>query len=282
MPYTEALLKSIPRIEDSRRHPAAGHPGPAARPRRPARRAAASRPAARYTQDEVPRARTPPLVDRGRPRVPLLVPGRHAEPRRRARPVEPVDAGERRLMAGTGTAHLRDGDDVLLRVERPRRRVPRRRGPHGRTPSRASASTSSGARRSASSASRARGKSTTGRAVMQLPPPTSGQRHVRRARADHGLDGDELRKMRPRVQMVFQDPISSLNPRRRVRDIVGRAAARSGRAARPSDAGQGRRGARRRRPRRRPRSATAGRTSSPAGSASASRSPARSCSTPSC
>ena len=63
------------------------------------------------------------------------------------------------------------------------------------------------------------GKSTTGRAILQLPSPTSGS--VR-------LDGEELtvlgddamRDLRPRLQMIYQDPISSLNPRRRVRDIV--------------------------------------------------------------
>jgi peptide/nickel transport system ATP-binding protein len=63
------------------------------------------------------------------------------------------------------------------------------------------------------------GKSTTGRAIMQLPPPTGGT--VRFAGAElTALRGEELRRMRPRLQMVFQDPISSLNPRRRVRDIV--------------------------------------------------------------
>jgi peptide/nickel transport system ATP-binding protein len=35
-----------------------------------------------------------------------------------------------------------------------------------------------------------------------------------------GLSGNGLRDVRPRLQMIFQDPISSLNPRRRVRDIV--------------------------------------------------------------
>ncbi len=64
------------------------------------------------------------------------------------------------------------------------------------------------------------GKSTLGRAVMQLPRPTSGSIKFD-GRELTGLEGDELRQVRPRVQMVFQDPISSLNPRRRVRDIVG-------------------------------------------------------------
>jgi peptide/nickel transport system ATP-binding protein len=63
------------------------------------------------------------------------------------------------------------------------------------------------------------GKSTTGRALMQLPRPTSG--HVRFDGVElTALHGNALREMRPRMQMIFQDPISSLNPRRRVGDIV--------------------------------------------------------------
>ena len=34
------------------------------------------------------------------------------------------------------------------------------------------------------------------------------------------LEGEDLRRMRTRMQMIFQDPISSLNPRRRVGDII--------------------------------------------------------------
>ena len=34
------------------------------------------------------------------------------------------------------------------------------------------------------------------------------------------MQGDTLRKMRQRVQLIFQDPIASLNPRRRIGDIV--------------------------------------------------------------
>ncbi len=63
------------------------------------------------------------------------------------------------------------------------------------------------------------GKSTTGKAIMQLPPPTSGS--VTFAGTEFtGLPKRELRRQRPRMQMIFQDPISSLNPRRRVGDIV--------------------------------------------------------------
>jgi len=63
------------------------------------------------------------------------------------------------------------------------------------------------------------GKSTVGRAIMQLPAPTAG-RVVFEGRDLADLGGDELRRVRTRLHMIFQDPISSLNPRRRVRDIV--------------------------------------------------------------
>jgi peptide/nickel transport system ATP-binding protein len=63
------------------------------------------------------------------------------------------------------------------------------------------------------------GKSTTGKAIMQLPRPTSGSIKLDGIELS-GLDAEELRKMRPRMQMIFQDPISSLNPRRKVLDIV--------------------------------------------------------------
>ncbi|WIX75632.1 ABC transporter ATP-binding protein [Amycolatopsis carbonis] len=64
------------------------------------------------------------------------------------------------------------------------------------------------------------GKSSTGRAVLQLPRPTSGT--VRFAGHDLTRAADaELRDVRARLQTIFQDPTSALNPRRRVRDIVG-------------------------------------------------------------
>jgi peptide/nickel transport system ATP-binding protein len=63
------------------------------------------------------------------------------------------------------------------------------------------------------------GKSTTGKAIVQLPPPTSGR--VRFGGADlTTLSGKQLRSVRTRLQLIFQDPISSLNPRRKVRDIL--------------------------------------------------------------
>ena len=64
------------------------------------------------------------------------------------------------------------------------------------------------------------GKSTTGRALMQLPPPTSGS-VVFEGTDLTRLGDEEVRRLRPRFQMIFQDPISSLNGRRTVNDIVG-------------------------------------------------------------
>src|SRR5207244_3919913 len=63
------------------------------------------------------------------------------------------------------------------------------------------------------------GKSTVARAILQLPRPTSG-RVVFEGHELTALRGEELRRVRPRIQLIFQDPISSLNPRRRVVDIV--------------------------------------------------------------
>ena len=63
------------------------------------------------------------------------------------------------------------------------------------------------------------GKSTTGRAIMQLVKSTSGEVVFDGVSLD-GLSGSELREVRTQMQMIFQDPISSLNPRRKVSDIV--------------------------------------------------------------
>jgi peptide/nickel transport system ATP-binding protein len=63
------------------------------------------------------------------------------------------------------------------------------------------------------------GKSTLGRAVLQLRRAVSG--HVRFDGEDlTAMQGEALRKMRRRVQLIFQDPIASLNPRRRIGDII--------------------------------------------------------------
>jgi peptide/nickel transport system ATP-binding protein len=63
------------------------------------------------------------------------------------------------------------------------------------------------------------GKSTTGRALMKIVEPTSGSIDLEGVEVTT-LRGRDLRNARTRMQMIFQDPISSLNPRRRVKDIV--------------------------------------------------------------
>src|ERR1700682_3412404 len=63
------------------------------------------------------------------------------------------------------------------------------------------------------------GKSTVGRAILRLFDITGGQVILDGQRIDD-LSPEGLRSMRRRVQVVFQDPFSSLNPRMRVRDIL--------------------------------------------------------------
>jgi peptide/nickel transport system ATP-binding protein len=63
------------------------------------------------------------------------------------------------------------------------------------------------------------GKTTTALAVMRLAPITSG--HVQLGATDLGaLEGEALRQARRRLQIIFQDPYSSLNPRQRAGDAV--------------------------------------------------------------
>ncbi|WP_316174012.1 MULTISPECIES: oligopeptide/dipeptide ABC transporter ATP-binding protein [unclassified Bradyrhizobium] len=63
------------------------------------------------------------------------------------------------------------------------------------------------------------GKSTVGRAILRLFDITAGQIVLDGTRIDD-LGPGSLRDMRRRVQVVFQDPFSSLNPRMRIRDIL--------------------------------------------------------------
>ena len=64
------------------------------------------------------------------------------------------------------------------------------------------------------------GKTTVGRTILQLYRPTAGKVYF------DGIDlttlkGEELRRMRRRMQIIFQDPYASLNPRMTVGDIIG-------------------------------------------------------------
>ena len=122
-------------------------------------------------------------------------------------------------MAGSGTAHLRPDSDPLLSVEDLVVEFPL-----GNTGLRVNAVSGisfdvlKGETLGLVGESGC-GKSTTGRAIMQLPRQTGG--HVRFDGSElTGLAPDDVRRVRPQMQMIFQDPISSLNPRRKVKDIV--------------------------------------------------------------
>jgi len=63
------------------------------------------------------------------------------------------------------------------------------------------------------------GKSTTGRAILQLERASSGSVSFDGEELT-GLNPGEMRTRRRKLQMLFQDPISSLNPRRKIKNIV--------------------------------------------------------------
>ncbi len=115
-------------------------------------------------------------------------------------------------------AHLRDGDDVLLRVEDlvVDYRIDRQttfRAVKGISFDVVAGETLGLVGESGC------GKSTTAKAIVQLPRPTQGT--IRFDGTDlTSLDDQELRSLRSAIQMIFQDPIAALNPRRTVRRIV--------------------------------------------------------------
>ncbi len=121
-------------------------------------------------------------------------------------------------MAGSGNAHLRDGD-VVMRVENLVMEFPvGRKGLKVNAVSGISFDVLRGETLGLVGESGC-GKSTTGKAMMQIPKPTSGSVQLQGLELTT-LGHNELREARTKMQMIFQDPISSLNPRRLVRDSV--------------------------------------------------------------
>ena len=122
-------------------------------------------------------------------------------------------------MAGTGKAHLRPKGTALLTIEDLVVEFPvGRKGLKVNAVSGISLDVMEGETVGLVGESGC-GKSTTGKAIMQIPRPTSGSVVLEGTELTK-LHGEDLRKLRPRMQMIFQDPISSLNPRRKVLDIV--------------------------------------------------------------
>ena len=124
-------------------------------------------------------------------------------------------------MAGTGTEHLRPRDETILRVEDLVVEFPagsRRSGLKVHAVSGISLDIKEGETLGLVGESGC-GKSTTGKAIMQLPRPKAGTVEFEGTDLT-GLSGTSLREIRARMQMIFQDPISSLNPRRKVEDVI--------------------------------------------------------------
>jgi peptide/nickel transport system ATP-binding protein len=122
-------------------------------------------------------------------------------------------------VAGSGTEHLRKSGEILLRADRLHVEFPvGSTGLKVHAVSDVSIDVLEGETLGLVGESGC-GKSTTGKALMQLPAPTSGEVWFE-GRDLTKLKGEGIRQVRPRMQMIFQDPISSLNPRRKIYDII--------------------------------------------------------------
>jgi peptide/nickel transport system ATP-binding protein len=121
-------------------------------------------------------------------------------------------------MAGSGSAHLRPADEVLLQVND---LVVEFHAGRKRTVKAVSGISFDVARGETLGlvGESGCGKSTTGKAILQLPRPTGGS-VVLDGEDLVSLDSETMRSRRTRLQMIFQDPISSLNPRRMVGEVV--------------------------------------------------------------
>ena len=300
MPYTEALLKSIPKLEQPQPHPPRGHRRPPARPHQPAARAAGSRRGARTRRTGAARrsrrcTRPRPQVTRSRCCYPVGSPegarGAGTQPGRRGgigRGTVSIGSERRRPpsrrhppprrpdVAGSGTAHLRDSAETLLRVEELVVEFPLGdTGLQGATRCRASASTCCRARPSGSSASRA--------AASRRPGGRSCSCPARRAAASSStgassptLDGEDAAQAPPADADDLPGSDLVAEPTAQGRATSWPSRSRSGSVG--TDAERAERVERRcsRTSASTPRSRPTGvRTSSPAASASASAWPAR-------
>ncbi len=121
-------------------------------------------------------------------------------------------------MAGTGKAHLRPGADIILNVEDLVVEFKLGRNKTVKAVSGISFDLVRGETLAIVGESGC-GKSTLGKAILQLPKPTSGK--VEFLSKDlTTLKGNELRDMRPAMQMIFQDSVSSLDPRQPVSAVM--------------------------------------------------------------
>ena len=207
-PYTLGLLRSIPQLDEPDAARCAPIDGQRPELVEPPPRLPPSRRAARYATDALPRRDA--AARRGRPGPQAALHPTACElARARAADTTPTSAARgRRPDAST----IPIGRRSLVGAE------------HGAVHAPSTASSfddRARARRSASSARSGCGKSTLGRAD---PAPASSRPRasvaLRRHRRDRRSAGASLRALRRRMQIVFQDPYASLNPRMTVGDIV--------------------------------------------------------------
>lgn len=136
-------------------------------------------------------------------------------------------------MVGTGTAHLRRDEDAVLRVLD---LTVEYAHPSGR-PVQAVSGVNFDILRGETLGMVGEsgcGKSSVAKAAMQLPPPTAGQVWLGDEELT-SMSGKELRRARSHLQMIYQDPISSLNPRRTVFKAVSQGLEIQGRKSEASE-----------------------------------------------
>ncbi len=233
-PYTQALLGSIPRLDQDTHQAAAsaipGLPPDLTNPPPGCRFA----PRCPFATDQC-RAEEPPLSGDDRPPVRLLAPGRRADQRTRREIAvrgRSVARPTARDVERPPSHLLRDRATSSASTRSPPARCCSARSTRSR-PSRASRCTSTRARRSASSASPGCGKTTLGKLIVGIEKPDGGTDRARRRARSSSCAGGALRRARRDLQMMFQDPYASLDPRMRVQRDPARAAGRSrGSAAR--------------------------------------------------
>ena len=121
-------------------------------------------------------------------------------------------------MAGTGHAPLRDDPKVLLTVTDLEVEFPVGRNAVVHAVSGISFDVAEGETLGIVGESGC-GKSTVARSIIRLNEIKSGTVDYQ-GKDLASLEGEELRRIRPDLQMIFQDPISSLNPRRKIRDVI--------------------------------------------------------------
>jgi peptide/nickel transport system ATP-binding protein len=121
-------------------------------------------------------------------------------------------------MVGIGSAHLRTDEDPIIEVNNLVMDFPGANGSVVQAVSDVSFDVVQGETLGIVGESGC-GKSTTAKAVVQMPEPTSGSVRYRDKELTT-LSKQDLRRTRSDLQMIFQDPVSSLNPRRGIRDII--------------------------------------------------------------